>query len=67
MKIRIFTNGYYDILGIIINKKLIGICIKTLFPKVKEKWDFVVWPEYHTPNCIHPQFIRKKYYKEDVT
>lgn len=59
MEAGIFTNGVYDILGISINKKIIGVIIKTLNPHIYKKYTFVIWPKYATPSS-KPNFIKKK-------
>lgn len=61
--IGIYTNGAYDILGIVILKKLYGIVIKTNYPSVYEKYKFVELPMYHLPTDKKPQFVNKLKYK----
>ncbi len=59
MKIGIFTNNVYDILGIVIFKTLYGIVIKTKYPSVYKKYKCVNLPLYHLPTDKKPQFIKK--------
>ena len=60
MGIGIYTNGAYNILGFIISKRLYGIIIKTQYPSVYKKYQFVELPMYHLPNDIKPQFYKLK-------
>jgi len=51
-----FTNGYYDIIGIIWFGRLIGKCIRSEFEYVIKTGSIVSLPEYHLPNDTKPQF-----------
>jgi hypothetical protein len=54
-----FTNGYYDIVGIIWFGRLIGKCVRSEFECVIKVNEIVDLPEYHLPNDIKPQFRKK--------
>ncbi len=60
MKIGIFTNGLYDIKGIIFFGRLIGKVIRSDFEYVYKVGQFVNLPEYNTQDDIEPQFIKKQ-------
>lgn len=57
--IGVYTNGPYDILGIVISNKLFGIVTKTNYPSVYKKYKFVELPMYHLPKDKKPQFVKK--------
>ena len=59
MKIGIFTNGVYDIAGIVLFKTLYGIVIKTNYPSVYRLHQRVEIPYYHLPTDKKPQFVKK--------
>lgn len=59
MKIGVFTNGVYDIVGIVIFKKLYGIIIKTNYPSVYKLRQWVEISFYHLPTDEKPQFRKK--------
>jgi hypothetical protein len=59
MRIGIFTNGVYDIVGIILFKTLYGIVVKTNYPSVYKKYQKVNLPLYHLSTDKNPQFIKK--------
>ena len=59
MQIGIFTNGVYDIVGIVVFKKLYGIVIKTKYPSVYKLYQSVEIPYYHLPTDKKPQFRKK--------
>lgn len=57
--IGIYINGAYDILGIVIFKKLYGVVTKTTYPLFYKKYKYVELPMYHLPTDKKPQFIKK--------
>ncbi len=59
MRIGIFTNDVYDIVGIVIFKKLYGIVIKTKYPSVYRLYQSVEISYYHLPTDKKPQFRKK--------
>ena len=59
MKIGVFTNGVYDIVGIVLFKTLYGIVIKTRYPSIYRLYQKVGLPYYHLPIDKKPQFIKK--------
>ena len=58
MKIGIFTNNVYNILGVCSNKRIIGIVIKTEYKYVYRKFQFVDLPLYHLMTDTKPQFYK---------
>lgn len=59
MKIGIFTNGLYDIKGIIVFGRLIGKVVRSDFEYIYKVGQFVYLPEYLGEDTF-PQFIKKK-------
>jgi hypothetical protein len=59
MNIGVFTNGAYNVAGIVLFKTLYGIVIKTNYPSVYKKYQIVELPLYHLPTDTKPQFIKK--------
>ena len=63
MQMGIFTNGAYDVLGVIVDHQLKGIIIKTKYPAQYRKFQFVFFPEYHYGFSIwsdeKPQFVKR--------
>jgi hypothetical protein len=59
MNTGIFTNNVYTILGICINKRILGIIIKTNYKYVYKKFQFVNLPLYHLITDSKPQFYKK--------
>lgn len=59
MRLGIFTNGVYDIAGIVLFKKLHGIVIKTSYPSIYKLYQNVEIPYYHLPTDKKPQFVKK--------
>lgn len=57
--LRVYTNGFYDILGFRFGKNLYGICIRTSFSSVFKKWGFIRVPWKHLPADAKPQWRRK--------
>jgi hypothetical protein len=60
MKIGIFTNGLYDIKGIIVFRRLIGRVIRSDFEYIYKVGQFVNLPEYHNQEDVEPQFVKKQ-------
>lgn len=60
---RIYTNTKYDILGWMKGRELRGWIIKTAYPQVYKKYEFVKIPLYHLYGDLYPQWYPKK--KED--
>lgn len=59
MKFGIFTNGYYEVFGIIYSRWIYGICVKSEYLFVKAKWEYVNWPEYHLETDVKSQFWKR--------
>jgi hypothetical protein len=59
MKIGIFTNTAYDIIGVTTKTRVIGLLIKSKYPEVHKPYKLMDWPLYHLPSDITPQFYRK--------
>jgi hypothetical protein len=59
IQIGVFTNNVYDIVGIVLFKRLYGIIINTNYPFVYKKYQKVDLPLYHLPTDINPQFYKK--------
>ena len=59
MRIGIFTNGVYDIMGISCNNRVIGLVIKTNYKYVYELYQFVDLPLYHLESDTKPQFEKR--------
>lgn len=57
--IGVYTNGAYDIFGIVISKKLYGIVIKSKYTSVYAKYEFVEMDMYNLSNDRKPQFVKK--------
>ena len=51
-----FTNGPYEIRGIMFLGQLNGKVVKSHYPMVYDVGEFVSVPEYHLPNDDEPQF-----------
>lgn len=59
MKIGLFTNTAYEILGVSTKTRVIGLLIKSKYPTLHKPYKFVDWPLYHLPSDTRPQFYRK--------
>ena len=63
MQAGIFTNGAYDVLGIIIKHQLIGIVVKTKYSCMYKRFEFVTFPEYPRGygswSDEKPQFVKR--------
>jgi len=59
MRIGIFTNGVYDIIGISCNNRIIGLVIKTNYKYVYKLYQFVDLPLYHLESDTKPQFEKR--------
>jgi len=59
MRIGIFTNGVYNIMGISCNNRIIGIITKTSYTYIYKLYQLVDLPLYHLEGDTKPQFIKK--------
>ena len=57
-----FTNGVYDIKGVVIFKRVIGKVVRTDYPYIHGMGKWVYLSEYHLKGDTKPQFIRKSKY-----
>ena len=53
-----FTNGDYDICGIMWFGRLMGKCTKSRWNSVMNVGDWKNLPQYHLKDDINPQFIK---------
>ena len=53
-----FSNGYYDIVGIIWFGRLIGKCVESRWNSVMNVGDWKNLPQYHLKSDIIPQFLK---------
>jgi hypothetical protein len=58
--IRLYTNGPYDIVGVVFRKRLYGVCVRSEFEYVIRPWSWVSLPMFHLKSDSKPQFVPKK-------
>ena len=58
-----FTNGYYDIRGIMWLGRLNGICTRSDYNNIIEVGKWVCLPEYHLKKDKQPQFYKLESYE----